>query len=133
MSDLTKEQILAADDRPSEDVRVPEWGGTVTLRVMRGAERDQLEAELAKLGGSRGEIDPAKLIGFKSRLLVRCAVNGNGGPMFDLGDVESLQEKSGAVLNRLADVALRLNGLTDRSLEDMAGNSPTAAEDSGSG
>lgn len=134
MSNLTREQIRAANDRPSEEVPVPEWArsGTVTLQVMSGTNRDRLEAEMAGLRGSASQIDPEKLIGFKARLVILCAINGDGEPLFRKDDASWLNdEKSGNVLNRLADVALRINGLTERSLEDMAGNLPTPSVSSG--
>ena len=40
---LTKDQILKSDDLPSEEVSVPEWGGSVMVRSMTGYERDQFE------------------------------------------------------------------------------------------
>ena len=40
---LSKEQILQADDLKTETVEVPEWGGDVLLRELRGRERDAFE------------------------------------------------------------------------------------------
>ncbi len=37
---LTGEEILGADDLPTEVVPVPEWDGTVIVRTLTGAERD---------------------------------------------------------------------------------------------
>ena len=41
MAVLTKQQILAAEDLPSETLLVKEWCGDVTVRTMTGAERDE--------------------------------------------------------------------------------------------
>ena len=37
---LTREQILQSDDLPRETVPVPEWGGSVRIRTLSGADRD---------------------------------------------------------------------------------------------
>ena len=40
---LTADQILAADDMGLKEVNVPEWGGSVYIRVMTVGERDEYE------------------------------------------------------------------------------------------
>src|SRR5688572_17981670 len=61
---LTKEQILAADDRPTVPVETPEWGGTVYLRVISAMERDVYESEIVE--GKRVNYD-----NIRARLLAR--------------------------------------------------------------
>jgi hypothetical protein len=41
---LTRDAILQAPDLQGEDVAVPEWGGTVRVRGLSGAQRDAYEA-----------------------------------------------------------------------------------------
>ena len=41
---LNKEQIRQAADIQTQDIEVPEWGGTVRLKSLTGAERDRFEA-----------------------------------------------------------------------------------------
>ena len=36
---LTKEQILSSQDRPTKEVEVSEWGGSVLVASMSGADR----------------------------------------------------------------------------------------------
>jgi len=43
---LNKEQILRADDLKTEEVDVPEWGGSVRVRVLTGTERDAFESSI---------------------------------------------------------------------------------------
>ena len=38
---LNKEQIQSVSDLETQDVEVPEWGGTVRLKSLTGAERDR--------------------------------------------------------------------------------------------
>ena len=44
---LTQEQIRAASDLKTEEVYVPEWGGSVLMRGMTGTERDAWEDDMA--------------------------------------------------------------------------------------
>jgi hypothetical protein len=131
VTNITKDQIWDAEDLPTEDIEVPEWGGTITLRTMTGSERDEFESTIqSKGGGGKGRMD---LRGLKARLVQLTAVNGDG-LMFARADIPKLQSKSAAVLSRMADVALRLNGFTAQDVEDLAGNSPDdPSDDSGSG
>ena len=54
MSLLSKEAILAAQDLPSEDVEVPEWGGTVRVRGLDGKGRDEYFMSQAVIRGGAG-------------------------------------------------------------------------------
>ena len=49
---LTKEQILEAQDIQREEVEVPEWGGTVYVKSLSGADLGQYEAALAEMGAN---------------------------------------------------------------------------------
>ena len=52
MKALTRDEILGADDLKTESVKVPEWGGTVLVRELTGAERDEWEASVVKTNGT---------------------------------------------------------------------------------
>ncbi len=46
---LTKDSILKSEDRKYQDIEIPEWGGTVRVQSLTGAERltfDMLRARL---------------------------------------------------------------------------------------
>lgn len=45
MALLTKADIFAAQDLPTRDVEVPEWGGTVRIRALTVAQMEGLQAE----------------------------------------------------------------------------------------
>ena len=118
---LNKAAILAANDLPTETVDVPEWGGDVTVRTMTGRERDEFEAEILKRPkAADGSI--ADLRGLKVHLVIRTVVDESGAPLFTDEDGEALNGKSAAALNRIADVAQRLNGLTKKDVDELAGN-----------
>ena len=41
---LTRDDILAADDMAYQNVSVPEWGGSVRVRTLCGADRSRIMA-----------------------------------------------------------------------------------------
>ena len=122
MAILTKTQILTSDDLPTETVAVPEWGGDVLVRTMPGIERDDFEAELVKRP-KNADGTLRDMTGLKALLLSRTIVCEDGTLMFDVEDIDALNAKSSAALNRVADVAQRLNGLTQSDVTELAGNS----------
>lgn len=133
MTTLTKETILKADDRPYEVVHCPEWGGDVTIRTMMGSERDAYEQSIERMKEGRGP--RINLLGLKARLVVLTALDEPGGAqLFTMNDVAELNKKSARVIDRLFQVASRLNGLTADDVEELLGNSsssPTSSTGSG--
>jgi len=112
---LTREQILGASDRSSEDVEVPEWGGTVRVSAMSGAQRDAFEASL--LHNGKPDVRNAH-----AKLAAVCIVDEDGKPLFSQADVEALGQKSAAALSRVVTAARRLNRLGESEIEDVKGN-----------
>ncbi|HEY2042251.1 MAG TPA: hypothetical protein VGH11_06190 [Jatrophihabitans sp.] len=123
MTLLSKNEIFGVDDRKTEDVPVPEWGGTVRLRGLSGSERDAYEASLQKQVGGKQVQD---LRNFRARLVALSAINEDGSPLFDQNEVAALSGRSGAALSRLFDVACRLSGITDEDVTALEGNSEPA-------
>lgn len=118
MALLTADAILAAQDRPHEDVSVPEWGGEVRVATMSGKDRDEFEAESYEAGKSG-----TQLVNIRARLVARCLVDENGSRLFSLKQIEALGAKSAAALDRIYAVATRLNGMTEADIEDLEKNS----------
>jgi|CXWL01.1.fsa_nt_gi hypothetical protein len=119
---LTKEKILAADDIKRERVDVPEWGGAVLVGVLSGTDRDRWERECleAREGTKNGGL--ATLDNFRASLAARSIVNEKGERLFAESDIVALGKKSGAALNRIFDVALKLNRLSASDVEELAKN-----------
>lgn len=113
---LSREQILAAQDLASEEVPVPEWGGTVRVRMMTGAERDALGATLL---GADKKVDMSQ---YRIRLLAACLVDEAGEPLFGPDEVGLLGAKSGVALDRVYRVAERLNDVGAGAVEAAQGN-----------
>ena len=113
---LSREQILAAQDLASEEISVPEWGGTVRVRMMTGAERDALGATLL---GADKKVDMSQ---YRIRLLAACLVDEAGQPLFGPDEVGLLGAKSGVALDRVYRVAERLNDVGAGAVEAVQGN-----------
>ena len=102
MSLLTKAQILQADDLPTEDVQVPEWGGTVRVRTMTGKERDEFESSIVQLKQQgRKTTTERDLSNARAKLLSRTIVDAQGKLLFTMKDIEALGAKSARALDSI--------------------------------
>lgn len=119
MALLTRGEILAALDLPTEDVEVPEWGGCVRVRGMTGAERDRFEASVVEMRGKSARVD---MVNLRAKLAATCMVGEDGQRLFAEQDVEALGAKSAAALSRVFEAAQRLSGLTGADVEELAKN-----------
>lgn len=121
---LNRDSILASDDLPRELVAVPEWGGDVYVRTLTGTERDAFEAASLRVTGTgKKRKTEANTVNFRSRLAVLVCSDEQGQRIFKDEDAGVLGRKSAAALDRIADVALRLNHMTEDAVEDAEGNS----------
>jgi hypothetical protein len=117
-----KAQILAADDRPFEDVDVEEWGVKIRVRGMTGTERDAYEARAVKLsqGGQNVEV---QLQNFRARLVVKCLLDPETDErIFADNEVDRLGAKAGKVIDRLFDLAQELSGMNEGAVSRAEGN-----------
>ncbi|GFH38918.1 hypothetical protein [Streptomyces pacificus] len=125
MTLLSKDAILAADDRQWEDVPVPEWGGTVRVLGLSGTERNAYQSSLIVIG-SNGKPQRVNLEDQLAKLASRTLVGEDFERLFTDKEVKALGKKNGRVLERVAKVAQRLSGLSEGAVEDAAGNSAAA-------
>ena len=122
---LSKDQILGVEDLPSEDVHIPEWGGSVRIRGMTASERDSFEADIA------GE--KANWQNFRARWIVYCCIDEKGNKIFDKRDAKQLGQKSGKAVSKLFSRLQHLSGMTSEAAEEKQGNSDNGqSEDSSS-
>lgn len=130
MALLSREQILAATALPEEEVNVPEWGGSVRVRGLTGAQRDHYESTLIQQKGDKRELN---LRNARAKLVAMACVDQKGGKLFTSSDVEALGQLSASALNRIWEAARRLSGLGDEDVEQLVGNSDAGpSDDSGS-
>lgn len=116
---LSKDDILKAADVKTEEVQVPEWGGTVLVRGMTGAERDAYEASVMVQYNGQVQMNTAN---GRAKLVVKCIVDDDGNRLFTDEDAVEVGAKSGRALDRLFEVAARLSGLREEDAEAAAEN-----------
>lgn len=112
MPRLSKAQVLESGLR-TEDFDVPEWGGSLLL----GEWPVGRTAELMEMGG--GKADP----GSNPDFLVKLFIMGCVDPVFSQDDAVALRETSAAVMLRVAQKIMVLNGLTEEATDNARGKS----------
>ena len=141
MTYLSKEDIFKADDRPVRDVEVPEWGGTVRVRGLTGAGRDEYESSLRAVqeveqpDGTVLQKMVPNTLNSRAKLASLSIVDSDGNQLFSELDVGRLGQKSSAALDRVVAAASELSALGGSAAEgELEGNSGAAESgDSGSG
>ena len=119
---LDRAAILAQDDLRYEDLQIPEWGGAwVRVRSMSASERDRFEAGTVQRNGREVTTN---LENIRARLCIMCLVGEDGERLFDETDTFPLGGKSAAALQRVFEVAQRLNGLREEDVNELAANFP---------
>jgi hypothetical protein len=114
---LARQQILHVNDRPIEEILVPEWGGTVCLRMMTARERsDFVLFVMGKMGADGKGTDPSALEAIKIRMIVMTAVDDQGVLIFTEEDEAALGAKSSDAINRVSEAAQRINGLGEKGV-----------------
>lgn len=123
---LSRKDILNVVDLKTEEVNVPEWGGSVLVRGLTGIERDAFEASILDFKASKDGNPVMTLDNFRAKLVVVSVVDENGEMLFQPGDVTALGQKSASALQRVFDVAQRLSGLTKEDVAQLTKNSDSA-------
>lgn len=119
--------LAIAQDWPTEDVVVPEWGGVVRLRGMTAGERAEFLRETrpkSESGESETDIGVIFAVrGHQQRLLARTLIDEHGVRLFPPGDTEAegvriLGDRSAQVIDRLFQIAARLSGMLPGQAEE---------------
>lgn len=112
---LTRDEILNADDREIRAVEVEEWGGTVYVGSMTGAQRDQLEHEMV---ASEDNPDGKGLL-LRAKLAVLTLCDKEGKALFTLADLDALSQKSAAPLDKVFSESADLNHLSKGDQDEL--------------
>ena len=112
---LTRDAIRQCQDLKTEEVFIPEWGGSVFVRSMTALERDKLETETVK--GRK-----VNIVGLRARVAILTVVDREGHQLFTDDDYVWLKQKNAAALNRIFEVASRLSGITEGDIDEMEKN-----------
>ena len=100
--------------------------GVVRLRSVTERERAKFEADTLD---KSGKVTKRGLVSMKPRLIILCAVDDQGDPILNHGDIDSLLDMDSQTINQLADVCQQLVGITESDVEDMEKNYETSPGD----
>jgi hypothetical protein len=106
---LSKEQLLATVKRPTEKVKLEEFGGEVLLRGMSAGELMSFQKSIQKPGKKNGQIEIDEET-FGAKLLVRCLVDKSGNRLFHDDEWQSLNDWPVAAFQKATSIAMKLNG-----------------------
>lgn len=93
-------------------VEVPEWGITLWLRIWTAAER----AELTRWAATAPDI--ATKVGFDQRVAALSVCDESGNRLYTDEQAPELSALDGDVLDRLAEKALKINGLWKGAIDE---------------
>lgn len=117
MKVLSSDEILNADDIEIQLVEIPEWGGSVYVKGMTGAERDKWESDLVRRGAKGEQV--VDLSNVRAKLCSMTICDESGKRYFKAKDVLALSKKAAAALHRVYEVAQELSGITDDDMEEL--------------
>jgi len=116
MSDL-KSKILEAQDRKFEKVFIKEWDTDVYVGPMTGKDKDKYDESISELTveGAR----QMNLENFRAKLLVHVLYEDPEGKVkiFNEEDADELGKKSYVILEKLWNVAKKMNGMDDEEVQ----------------
>lgn len=119
MTYLTRDQVVEAEDREFAEVDCPEWGGVLRLASISGRQRDEYEQSMVDQRGSDRKLNMRDA---RAKLIVLCAVDGEGRRLFTTRDLQVLTAKNAKPIDRVFTVAQQLCGLTDRDMDKLTEN-----------
>ena len=112
---LDRNSILQMDDLPKEKVSVPECGnGDLWVKTLTGSERDSFEQSMVQ------KKNKPNLNNVRARFAVLTICDEKGERLFTDNDAEALGKKSAAALDRVFEVAQRLNGFSDDDQRELS-------------
>jgi len=120
---LTADQIKQINDkRTTETVRIPEWDGDVIVGVMSCWDRDDFVLRYQAQEEAKRAIPKQSI---RAVLAAKCCVDERGERIFKDADIAWLSEKNTEAIERIWDVACKLNGIRDKDIDDTAKNLPS--------
>lgn len=118
---LTKDMIIAVNDIHTERVEVPEWGGHVFVRTMSLGDKKRYEAELYEID-DKGKVKIKSDGDYKAVMLASCVCNEKGEKLFTMKDIQAISEKSAAPIERILEVANKMNKHIEEDIEEIEKN-----------
>lgn len=127
MSDL-RNRILAVDDLAIETMDVPEWGVKIEVRSPTAGTRARLMSDCIDLNTQQLNLE--KL--YPALVIATVYDPETGEQVFSEADVNALQNKSGAVMERIALVGMRVAGMNESAVDEGKDGSSAISLNEGS-
>jgi hypothetical protein len=118
--------IFSADDIESELVEVKAWGVTLLVKSMTARDRAKM------ISGGVTEAGTFQLEDVLPDLVIACSHDPETGErVFEESDRDALMSKSAAPIEQIAEVAMRLSGLSNEAVDEAGkSSSPTPTDGS---
>lgn len=116
---LTKELLLAGTTVPEERVAVPQLSGMVIVRGLTAFQRDEFEASVLIQKGTTRRVKTQNL---RAKLIALTAYGNDGHRLFSENDITKIGAVRADVVELLFDAAMRLSGMTDNDVDELAKN-----------
>ena len=115
-------------ERKREDVPLPEFGEGVVAPVWSFTAREKTAFE-RQFRNDDGEAIPGRQLEFRERLVCATVRDDEGRAVFQPGDLDSVGEQKADVVDRIAEAAIRVCGLSKSDVEKLEKNSESTTED----
>jgi hypothetical protein len=112
---LSRDEINPVTDRRLKEIEIPEWGGSVCLRIMTCNEKDIWEHQF------HGKKVTPTII--RAALVAKCLCDENGVRLYTDQQTDELGAKSCVVLDRLFDICMKSNRFSKEDVDELAKNS----------
>ena len=99
---LTKEQILASSDLAEREVECPEWGGSVKIRGLSLATRNNIANGATDMINSKIDTEKMQVLTFIESVVE---------PKFTIADFEALRNKSATAMDRVVKAIYDASGV----------------------
>lgn len=116
--------IAMASQVKREDVPVPELGEGFVIPVWQFTAREKTEWELSQVT----EGPKANRLSVRERLVIAVCRDDAGVSLFTQDDVARLAKCSAAIIERIVNVAQRLNSVSEEDIAALAKNSEPTTE-----
>lgn len=118
-----RDSILAAEDISTELVEVPEWGVTVEVRGMNGADRSRI------LETASSSEDGSISIGvmYAETVIASTYDPDTGERIFSDSDLDVLMAKSASAIDRIATVGMGLSAMDGKATDNAKVTFPEEA------
>lgn len=113
LDDISK--AVAAADIATDDLDVPELGGTVRIRELSGALRNRLEAAVVAARGG----DSKQLNEVITAIVERCVIDENGQTVLDTATAKRIVARVPKAAFRIRDKAISLSALDESDREAL--------------